>query len=476
MHVVYPRPDTETQAHARHHWAYPGMTYEIPIGVQGGAWPFKYEIISGPSGATIGSVHNSQNYGIVNWVAPNSGTYTFKVRITDQDLNTIEAQWTVTVDPSMFVFIQDGWTGSKVGTIDQPLEDISDWYKGDQNDSTYHNKIIVFRGGNYQLLGDTGSNNNTRLLASTKTPSFIAYPGETPIIDCSISKVITGNASLKDIFVAGITWENGRQDVNNAHFWWAVGDVSRSTWWNNHFDNLSPGLTGNDNTSTVFISDNSKEKTNILYKDNLLTNIHNLGYNGSYVEAYFTSYMLIEGNVARDSDTNAGFFAKQTIAYVTIRANEAYQNVAGEQLGIGYGTPITPHDHEICWNRVVTTNASSGVTFMWAHSNANTSYYNSFIYRNTFVNGSSWVRFVGKENYKVDGNVVVSNMLSRWGTSIMDVVIPNITGNTSASITDTTGKLTGTYRFNFLGKRGYEISDSPITAIIPLAPTSITVN
>ena len=36
MHLVYPRPDTETQVHARHRWAHPAMRYEIPVGVQGG--------------------------------------------------------------------------------------------------------------------------------------------------------------------------------------------------------------------------------------------------------------------------------------------------------------------------------------------------------------------------------------------------------------------------------------------------------
>lgn len=478
MYAVYPRPDTETQAHARHKWAYPGITYEIPIGVQGGAWPFKYQLIDAPTGATIGELHGSANYGTVNWLAPSSGTYNFTVRVTDQELNTIDIKWTATVDASMFVFIQDGWTGPKIGTIDQPLEDISDWYKGDENDSTYHNKIIVFRGGNYKLMGDAGRSNNTRLLASTKTPSLIAYPGEEPVIDASSSKVITDIDSLKDIFVAGITWKNARQDVNNAHFWWAIGDVTRATWWRNHWHNLGPGLVGNDNTSAVFVSDTGTLKNNILYKQNLHTEIRNLGYNGEYFVAYVTQHLLLEENIARNSDSTFGWYAKGTVSYVTIRANEAYDNVDGTQIGVGYGAEATqvPHHHEICWNRIrVKSTSATNPSVLWAGSNAYQSQtYASYIYRNTFINGSAWIRFPGLEKYKVDGNVVMSDNLNRWSTSAMDTTIPNLTGNTASGFVDSTGKLTGTYRNKYLGLKGFEVSASAVNVIKPLPPTSIS--
>lgn len=476
MHTIYPRPDTETQLHARHRWAHPNITYEIPIGIQGGAWPFKYELVTAPSNATIGSFVGDSNYGVINWKAPSSGSFIFKVRVTDQELNFIDLEWNVKVDANQFIFIQDGYTGSKIGTIDQPLEDIVDWYKNDENDATFKNKIIVFRGGDYKLKGDPNRNNNLRLNASTKTPSLISYPNEIPVIDASSSKVFTDSNSLRDIFVAGIRWNDARQDVANAHFWWATGDVSRSTWWRNHWDNLKPGQVGNDNTLAVFISNTPNIKNNVLYKSNLHTRISNKGFNGGYFEAYRTSYLLIEENIARNSDVASGWFPKATIAYVTIRANEAYDNVDGGQITIGYADAAgeVPHHHEICWNRIAlnSTNAST-YSLQWANSNSNEGKsYKSYIYRNTFVNGSAWVRFQGKDKYQVDGNVVVSDNLARWNTSIMDTIIPNLTGGTSKGITDSTGKLLGKYRNDFLGIRGFEVFGLN-DVLRPLAPLSL---
>lgn len=67
MHIVYPRADSETGAFVRHKFAHPNLRYEIPIGVQGGAWPFKYELLQAPNGATIGEVYVNENYGSIAW-------------------------------------------------------------------------------------------------------------------------------------------------------------------------------------------------------------------------------------------------------------------------------------------------------------------------------------------------------------------------------------------------------------------------
>ncbi|MDH5407603.1 MAG: hypothetical protein OEY00_03230, partial [Gammaproteobacteria bacterium] len=390
--------------------------------------------------------------------------YTFEVKITDQELNTVTASWQVVIDASKFLFIQDGYAGTKVGTIDQPLEDIADWYKGDRTDTTYHNRIVVFRGGNYNLIGDPRNGNNIRLDTATKTASLIGYPGETPIIDCSKAKILTDDG-LDDIFVADIRWENGRQDVPNAHFFWAIGDINRATWWRNHFHNLGPGLVGTDNTMPVFVSATSSLKENILYKENNHTQINNIDYNGAYFEAYFSNYVLIEQNIASDSATESGFYAKGTRAYVSIRANTAINNVRGVQLDVGNGTEagvgIIPHDHEICWNNV---RAPLDNALMMSASNDYAGiFYSTHLYRNTIVADTAWVRFLGAENYKVDGNVVITNdmysPLSRWNTSIMDSdYVSNLTSDGTEQFVDVEGKLQGEFRTLYLGTHGHEVA------------------
>lgn len=463
MHVVHPRPQGETQAHARHKWAHSGMEYTIPVGVQGGAWPFVYQILEAPAGATIGQYYSDADYGVVRWSPPASGSFKFKVRIIDQDQNTITATWNVTVDDSQFVFIQDGYAGTQSGTITEPLESIADWYQGDVNDNTYHNKIIVLRGGNYTLTGDAANaDGNCRLEAATKTPSIIGYPSETPIVDCASSKLVNGSSGLDDIFIAGIRWENSRQDVLNAHFHWALGVVNRPVWWDNYFFNAGPGTAGTDNTCAVFVSEKGTHKFNILYSGNVHDGFSNAAGNGSYCDFYSSSYILVEGNEAKNSTTNNGFWMKATSTFVTVRNNKAVENVNGGQIAIGYsGTSVItpPHSHEVCWNQIAIQDNASPL--LWAVSiNQMGATYNSFIYRNTFVGGTTTIRFVGAENYKTDGNVVVSNNLAGWDTSIMDTVDANVTGSESAGITDANGVLIGAFRTSHLGTAGHEIAEA----------------
>lgn len=465
MHLVYPRPDSETQSHSRHRLMHSQMSYKIPIGIQGGAWPFKYEIISAPTGASIGQLYGSDNYGVLIVSAIASGTHNFAIKVTDQELNTVDVNWTATVDDSKFTFIQDGYTGTKEGTIEQPLEDVTDWYKDDKNDTSYANQIIVFRDGNYTLVGPTSENGNIEINSGTKTPSLISFPDETPVIDCSSTKIFSrGGINTQDMFVAGIRWENSRQDVNNAHFFWATGDVTRSTWWNNYFYNHDDGIVGNDNSCAVFVSNTSIHKYNILYKQNIHDTFNNNAGNGSYVDMYYSSYVLIEENIAKNSNVNYGFWAKGTTSFVTLRANEAYDNVAGSQMTFGYGIECQelPHDNEMCWNRIRLDFGSNG-NISWAGSNAyEGETYNSYIYRNTFVNGYPRIRFKGNENYETEGNLIISShsdISKHWDSSIMDETL-NILGGESDGYTDQTGKLLDTTRDEYLGKVGFEVSNN----------------
>jgi len=488
MHLVYPRPDSETQSHARHRWAHPDMPYEIPIGVQGGAWPFKYELVDSPNGATIGNYYGDDNYGVLSWSPSSSGTYTFRVRITDQELNTVQAVWRVKVDAEPFVFIEDGHTGAKVGTIDRPLEDVNDWFKGDNQDNSYHNKIIVFRSGNYRLVGDASQTHDEDrghlvLYPNSKTHQIIGWPREWPVINASGAKIISGYGATHDMFVADIRWENARSNVDNSHFFRAWSDVSRSTWWRNQFHNIGAGRKGNDNASPVFISGRGTHKHNILFKHNQLTSINTGFANGSYVDIYYSSHVLIEENVAKNSRAGWGFWAKGTTSFVTMRANEAIEDVSGSQLVFGYGveSPEVPHDSEMCWNNVrVPKGNTKIVDWATAPSYAGKTY-NSYIYRNSFINGYVWIRYRGKEDYQVDANVVVSDRLSVgnevfWDTKIMQTTIPNLIRGESAGLTNQSGKLIGNYRENNLGRVGHEVSDIIGRVKTPKSPTTVIID
>ncbi len=465
MHVVFPRPDTETQTHARHRWAHPQMRYEIPIGVQGGAWPFKYELLQAPIGAQVGQTLGEHNYGIVTWTPLTNShqEYTFKVRVIDQFLDTVELVWQVSVDPNQFVFIQDGWRGERIGTISEPLAEFSDWYKGDRNNSDFHNKIVVFREGHYDLLGDANANNNVRLDAKTKTPSLIGYPDENAVLNASRAKIFTDTNRLNDVFVGNLRWISSRQDVNNAHFIWAIGEVSRATWWNNTFSNHGPGIKGTDNPAGVFVSNTSHHKKYILYKNNVHEKFFNGIRNGSYVDIYYSSYVLIEQNIARDSDNKCGFWAKGTTSFVTIRANIASHNIKNGGICIGYGkeSPEVPNNHEVAFNRIVFQRGKpTRTTLLFATERSYEGLtFNSFVYRNSFINGSALLRFLDASTTDIQANVVVSDKLDRWPYTPYkeDSRYYNLTGTEIDEITDSLGNLKGEKREIFYGKLGAEI-------------------
>ena len=91
--VVLPRPDAETHARAFHRNAHVDMPYVLPVVVQGGAWPFVFELLQAPAGARIGAAHGDGGYGIVEWTPTHPGPFLFRVRVTDQDLASVVVEW-----------------------------------------------------------------------------------------------------------------------------------------------------------------------------------------------------------------------------------------------------------------------------------------------------------------------------------------------------------------------------------------------
>jgi len=466
LNLIYPRPDTETQTHARHRLMHSQMIYEIPIGIQGGAWPLHYEIITAPPGSTIGTYNTTTgfdaDYGVLTVPAQGSGTYNITVRVTDQEGSSIDAIWSAEGDDSKFTFIDSAFAGTSTGTHDNPLKSTDDWYLGDNSDTTYLNQVVVLKqgSGNYVITGDPASNNNMVLDPTAKTPSLIAYPGDTPVFDCSGCKINTNN--LADLTVFGIKFTGARQDVNNAHFIWCKNQTDRFTFWGCEFDNFSKGLVGTDNNSPVFVSARNGIKRYGYFADNTWNNIQNGdSSNGSYCDFYDVSDLLIERNTVSNSESTYGFWFKGTTAFVTVRANTCIDNNDGRQITFGYGneSALLPHDNEACWNQCVIPFADTGQDIiLWAMSNGwGGQTYNSYMYRNTFVGGRANNRFPGVENYETDGNVIVNDSLSSWDTTIQTTVNPNLTATSSTTNIDANGDLINGWAANE-GTHGYKVA------------------
>ncbi|TCS44118.1 Ig domain-containing protein [Reinekea marinisedimentorum] len=477
MHLVYPRPNIESNADSRHRWAHSEMEYQIPIGVQGGAWPFKYELVEAPAGAEIGEYFDGAGYGVISWTpSSNSGTYSFEVLVTDQDGSTVTAEWTVDVDNEKFVFIEDEYNGVQSGTFNEPLEDFSDWYLGDAADTTYAGKIVVFRGGNYSMVGDADNNYNVNFTPADKTLAFVGYPGEKVVVDSSKAQVIFSNDEANDFYVSGINWDNARVDVGNPKFFWFGPDASRTTFWKNTFSNITAGTSGTDNAGPIFYGHSNALRENIFIKSNTFNYVTNSdGGNGHYVDLYRANYVLVESNEAKNSKTNYGFWMKATNAYVTVRDNVAVEDVYGRQIAIHYGdaSETIPHDHEVCWNRIRTNEEYAayrpslafavifGENFDWREE-----HYNSFLYRNTVITGFIELRNQGASAYQAEDNLAVANIVSDVTNNDTSLIYAtgNIALDTSEysvdEIVDDQGYLISgsTYRSSYLGVKGAELA------------------
>jgi hypothetical protein len=498
MYLVFPRVDAETDTYARQKFAHTGMDYRIPIGIQGGAWPFGYEVISGPTGLTVGENYGDADYGVVNWPAASvasagAGPHSVTVRVTDQDGSIVEAVWAIAVDDSQFVFLDSTTGTSGVGTIGDPLKLFTDWYEGSLTYTTYQDKIAVSRAGTYTVTGEgtAGNGNNVDYQPAFKTRSIIGYPGETATLDhggATAGAKWYLNTEYYDLFVAGLTFYNARQDVNNAHFFWLTNSTNpggdRVTFHENVFDTCDYGTVGNDNAGPILLSGsgNNTHRENLLLKGNTSTNITPTGSkNGhSLATIFLANYVLVEENIGYGNDVGIAVNSKGTEKFVTIRANN-FDNYIQVNLGGEVG-PRAPHDHEVCWNKVIIADGlGRGVGNVLALMIASSTtyegvggHYNDYIYRNTFKGGSSWVRFAGDELYEVEGNIVehsANNYNGRWNTGLFKAIatgrenlfVDDIEdGSFNTAFTDASGNLfddagNGNARTTYLGTKGAEL-------------------
>jgi hypothetical protein len=446
LNIIYPRPDVETNTFARHRWAHSQMEYQIPIAVQGGAWPFKYEVLTGPAWLSIGQYHIDENYGVLHGTPTTTGTHSVVVRVTGADgINYVDVSFSVQSDisnpaivDSRFIFVQRGYAGTKVGTISQPLENINDWWGVSVSDATYHNKIMVFREGEYPVVLVPGENSgNMRLQASTKTSQIIGFPGEEPVWDMTAAKVLDDSTASNDLFVAGITFKNARNDVNNAHYFWLVGTSNRMTFWKNKFIDMLHGVLGDDNTGPIFVAATVGLKNYLTIKHNHCENVINGTVNGMYFTVYRMSNCVIEENTVKDCTTGIGIFAKGTVAFVSIRANSLYDNVTGIQVAIGYGAEAgeLPHDHELCWNNV---KCPDNVVVFANSPTYQDQTYNTYVYRNTFQGAQGTCRYDGIENFETDANILNFTNYTAWTEAIQTSVVPNI----KTTLVNAAGELT----------------------------------
>ncbi len=472
MHPVYPRPDSETQSHARHRWAHPDFRYEIPIGIQGGSWPFKYEIINGPSGATIGQYYGDPDYGVLKWTpeSGDSGTKTFTIRVTDQELNTVDLTWTTTIDATRFLFLDadNGPDSTGDGSITNPFATPTSWH-GIGDVVSNPDKIIVYRSGTYTLQRYDPTGNWVSIRNGVKPNQHIRFPNESPFIDCSVTGFITGDPT--DLFIDVDMGNTLNQQNNDAKCIWITGAGDRITLLSK-LSNLGRGTVGNDNPAGFMFA--STRRNNIYIKGSLS------GTNAAPMfDLYGGRYVLCE-DIELDGSQSGGqiLFVKSDSSDVTIRNVRCLSSFDCEEgvIDLMGQEQNYPQDNiEVCWC-VIDGHGGKWKTSIithWSPQNPPVAR-NIYIYRNTLsgqIDGLDKRQVVYAEN-----NIVVSDK-TPWFTSWTDRITiekNNVTGSTTTGIINSTGSLIGDYRLQYLGKIGHELSSEYMKT--PAPPSSIQVD
>lgn len=158
--------------------AYPGLEYDIRAVVIGGSYPYTYSLSDAPDGMTIDA-----DTGRIAWASPTTGTVSPTITVVDAEGTAVSSPWTIDVGVAGFRFVDAaaGDDGAS-GTIDDPWRTLA----AIQDNGT-SGEIVYFHGGVYVTAGlpVSGSNTWTRVEfgAQAHSVQWLAYPGETPVID-----------------------------------------------------------------------------------------------------------------------------------------------------------------------------------------------------------------------------------------------------------------------------------------------------
>ena len=464
--VIFPRPDSETNSYARHRVAYPDSSYFIPVVAIGGSWPYWYDIIEAPSGATISEemvafgdkLAPDSGYGVINWTAPASGTYDFVVRVIDQDKNVVTLRWSVTVDATAFMFVSTtGNDSTGDGSIGSPFLTLSKLWDTTQAGSTYQHKIACVRGGSYTLIPASWTTGSLQFYQDKKPAGIVAYDGESVTLDCASVHFPTNSTGQDDLFIGELTFKNSKTSLSDSDFFVFNSAPDRITFFKNIFENQVNGTLGTSNPSCVYFSNSGIKQYVAFIRNEVKTRCDSL------VNAYQVTDCVIEHSNIHDCD-QTGNASQWGLAYPkddcirwSIRNNDMWDTntLVDNQRNISVGGQDTNEDIEICYNKL---DPSSDSRYAIAVAIGSGTLDGCWIYRNSMKSG---VKAVGITTLTttpvIEDNVIMTDV---------SPAIPSgytISGQTANyvladAIYDSNMDLQGSYRTALLGTDGAEIA------------------
>jgi len=466
MALVYPRPDAEITRITHHNVAYTGMQWDCPIRVLGGSSPKWAVIESAPFGMTVGNGWDNSS-GVLTlsddalnlrWPSPTAGAHSIRVRVYSQDNSSVVVRFTLTVSTANHFFTAPSNMGTGDGLSPANAKAFSATYLGSTTLSPAQGKVLVGRGGSYSMQ-------TVSMVPAYNPTSFINYPGETPNFNGVSAKNFEIKAS--DAAIVGIKFSNfdlGAEGViiNKALF-------HRMLVWKCEFSDIT--ISGGSNNQCGVYLDNqySYKRKDIVLSQCTYTNFHASAYDFFstqnsladrikfiITDPLFTSMLVSPvffpkaGNVLHEISFNTFDNPLVVGSTSTNGVISAYNAATGEAP---YQTTLVEFNFIRC---------NGGSAFV-ANGAENGSGYatiaNVYARRNTFIGGG-----IASQNYDVtsprktyyDSNVIQNSGGIGGGAGSWESVRAECTG--ASGVVDAAGKLTGTYKTNYLGSRGCELN------------------
>jgi hypothetical protein len=480
--IVHPRPDSEMNAYARAARCPHGLEWSIPVAVQGGSWPFYYELVIGPPEMefirqTLPSdwlTNGLQGYGVLRWTSPTVGNHPISVRVLDQDGTSTVCEWTLEVidraNTSYFLFV-DATNGSNSnnGSFSSPFQTHAGWVANSGN----QDKQIFYRAGTYNINVITLSDGEKFALGSGRAKVHVAFPGESVTLDGQNAAYFDVQSGSGDFCFQDFRFVNPRLASGRKQFIRAgSSQFTRSLVFRSTFVGGDATSANDSNSSALMLSGGAQ--------GNYYAISHNVFDNLDYMDTvllYYASDGVFEGNRQINGYTaneGWGFFVKGNICERwSCRGNVAIEGLielpfffVSEYVG---GAGNLRASLEVCWNNIKNTRlktsaeGAGAVAIGGSDTPVEGNMQNIYVFRNNmrqpyigFWGVSSGGPYVFEKNViEHDGTYVDGFLVAGGSNGALLTKTDNATG--VAMVDATTNLLTGTPRGTYLGTHGCEV-------------------
>lgn len=481
MNLIYPQPDVSTYTYASHRRAHTQFEYQTRVCVQGGEPPFKMELVTAPTGATITGEFDRvvdpitgltthtypDDYGVVRWASPTGTTETFEVLVTDQNDSTVTATWTVVVDDASFVVL-DSVNGSDAaaGTYNAPLQTFPNGvWKNSSTDDTYADKIVAFKAGTY-VINEGVVGEYCSINAGVKPRSYIGIEsGVTFDMSTGHFFANTGDITFRNIIHDGsyAPADNCRiLQVSTKNFNYLLDTLT--------YRNQTTGQVANDNPACVVFMDSTTFGGNIAMVNCFSDTTSAM----QLIDTFSCDGVLVEGCKAPNidySNTNGDVWIhmKDDTRNCSLRYNVGVGTVPNGMLRISnqQNPDLLSANQEICYNFVWDLSQTSETAPIWWNQNATAAPNadNTHAYRNTIIsNTNAYVAraWMGGDSVIMSGDVWVGtnyvvgeNGYVNGTPASLEVVSADLDAN--GNLTDNSNK-----RTDYLGILGHEIATTEV--------------